>query len=891
MKSPIIHFLSESFKRKYDKKTIPLLFILILGAILILLYPTGRTFINYLYIRSHWKFWGLENRKGNDISYRAWEEAKHLTQNPLPNSNNKQLLADHTIPSYQLILEEKVLLQLKRMAEHVWFIGYSLSTEFPEMQERFQVFRHWYPAQFSDGNRTYQVMVKLRGWTLNHYEHNHFSFRVKFQKSDLFQGKRVLELLVNYDKMGFLSHIIYEDLLEAGNLVPEINYAKLSVNDNLWGIYLVLGGWTLEEYIIKKRSEGVLIRGTGDIESRASPLDSLVKRKLREISPKPKMPGDFEYLQGSDFHFNYIKERLDIDKAARVLAWIWLLQDPHAMESTNVFFFFDPARGTLEPILFDPGIQKGGDYFDAGIPYFYHSLGVSLPVIPEIRHLRNLYLYDLVTTKFDRLIRKYNDFDKRFGHLFTLDKFYPPHLYGQMMEEQIKWLSHNAQMLRKHLSQSDIELKGDILINESASDLLISAIGYKDSGSGKSIVRTLKTPVRISGLTGVFRDQINWRKLLPETPDKTTPEEAMGTNLVTNKRFHIPLTKNIGPPPPPLPIARSAEPTISMPDFSGRVTRLKNKVIFGPGEVEIRSNGNFPEGFLVEFLPGSILKFLPRTQLVIRGNLLSRGTGDQPVRIHSKTKNTTWGIAVSGTPDRKSRVVLQHTVVEGGVGSTDRAIQFTSPLSIHDGTVTIISSRFIHSRAIDGINIKYSDIEITDSYFSSSDVSDSDGVDLDFCSGRFHHNTVERTTGDGLDISGSTITISDNVFRNIGDKAISIGEGSNATVLHNQVRTSKTGVAIKDGSEATIQNLIVQLAEIGIAGYVKKEYFPPPRVHVSNALFLQVETPLLFDGDTHLEIEKSAYLTTRQEGSVFPGLQPVATITEGKHFLRKASWK
>ena len=88
-----------------------------------------------------------------------------------------------------------------------------------------------------------------------------------------------------------------------------------------------------------------------------------------------------------------------------------------------------------------------------------------------------------------------------------------------------------------------------------------------------------------------------------------------------------------------------------------------------------------------------------------------------------------------------------------------------------------------------------------------------DQIDLDFCSGEVNKNifliskdskTKIDFNGDGLDLSGSKINISENKFTGFLDKALSIGEESKALINKNLFDDNNSAITVKDGSQAYV---------------------------------------------------------------------------------------
>jgi hypothetical protein len=141
--------------------------------------------------------------------------------------------------------------------------------------------------------------------------------------------------------------------------------------------------------------------------------------------------------------------------------------------------------------------------------------------------------------------------------------------------------------------------------------------------------------------------------------------------------------------------------------------------------------------------------------------------------------------------------------------------------------VEIISSSILHHHGEDGLNIistnfSIQDLEIRDTL--------SDGFDCDFCEGSITGGLFSKIGtaggGDAIDISLSNISIDGVHFRNINDKAISIGEASRAFAKNLDIDGAGTGAAVKDGSYLELKQSSIRNSKISaLMAYVKKPEF------------------------------------------------------------------
>ena len=119
--------------------------------------------------------------------------------------------------------------------------------------------------------------------------------------------------------------------------------------------------------------------------------------------------------------------------------------------------------------------------------------------------------------------------------------------------------------------------------------------------------------------------------------------------------------------------------------------------------------------------------------------------------------------------------------------------------------------------------MKYADALLSDNEFLNNSA---DAVDLDYASGTVTSSLFDGNGNDGIDISGSTVLISDNYILKSGDKCISIGEKSEEPIIFNNVLDGcNIGIETKDASTPIIANTVIINNNLGLNAYRKKEIF------------------------------------------------------------------
>ena len=140
----------------------------------------------------------------------------------------------------------------------------------------------------------------------------------------------------------------------------------------------------------------------------------------------------------------------------------------------------------------------------------------------------------------------------------------------------------------------------------------------------------------------------------------------------------------------------------------------------------------------------------------------------------------------------------------------------TGSLNVYNANFESSGLKITNSYAEDSLNIVKSKVLISDLTVLNSV---SDAFDCDYCIGSISGIRFERIGGDGLDFSGSNVTVKNTAFYSIKDKAVSLGEKSDATIEIDKVDNTYTAVAVKDGSNATIK-----LGEVSTIGPMVMSY-------------------------------------------------------------------
>lgn len=123
------------------------------------------------------------------------------------------------------------------------------------------------PAKLKYKDKTYDVEIRYRGWFYDHYRLEKKSWRVRFNKDDLFYGLREINIINQRAQIVF-SNVLQGHLLrEAGFLIPDQYLVHLRINDEYAGVQTFVE--QPDEYFLTRHN-----RERGDIYGEISPIHS-----------------------------------------------------------------------------------------------------------------------------------------------------------------------------------------------------------------------------------------------------------------------------------------------------------------------------------------------------------------------------------------------------------------------------------------------------------------------------------------------------------------------------------------------------------------------------------------------------------------------------------------
>ena len=178
---------------------------------------------------------------------------------------------------------------------------------------------------------------------------------------------------------------------------------------------------------------------------------------------------------------------------------------------------------------------------------------------------------------------------------------------------------------------------------------------------------------------------------------------------------------------------------------------------------------------------GARFEMGPGASVLCQGALRVRGTSLNPVFIRAAQDSAFGTFAVVG--DGTTACDVRGLRISGGSTSIVNGTSHSAMLSFHQVDLHLENCVIGGSRGEDAVNVKNSKVSIMGCVFENGHA---DLVDLDVVTGTidrcvFRSSSPDRN-GDGVDLSGSQVTLLHSEFRGLPDKGLSVGEGSQAFV-------------------------------------------------------------------------------------------------------------
>lgn len=731
----------------------------------------------------------------------------------------------------------------------------------------------FYPAKLEHDGTTYAIRIRLKGDLADHWNGaNRWSFRVQIRGGRTVMGMSQFSIHKPLSRQLPYDHLFQSWLRKAGNLTPRHKYARVRFNGDDWGLMNVEEVATKHMLELNRQKESPIFR----IQSEA---DWLLSRLNTGVSVPSSFTGYNDISLSNDRHYSNDKHHLamfalsvrnfratinqrvhasdifEIDAFSRAIIASSIWQNTHAISPSNVRINVNPYSLLLHPITTDQGSLYPVGSEDNQSLFFKHDY--------VFRVLQDEKFYDRFEHNLDALRMASSVLITEHKKICSVFAFDCPEFDIATFQKNFSWMERKGSTFFRELVKSapgtsrtdgqklatsksiprppnveyvnhvNAEYYDDgtlLLWNVLPHNLVLEHIRLVCRSSDECIDRDILVgPINIPASYG----SLSPRRVTIEIPEGLTLSRAqflsIATRSVHERREAV---VNLALP------ARSSNPLLksnpiavlsALPSF---VMVHNRDVVIRSGEWTVVEPIIIPSGYRLVFEPGATLKFARNTFILSHGSIVARGTTQKPISFNSLHTAQPWrGIYVIDAP---AESFLDHVEISGTDAFESGALRLTGAVTFYNSAISVSNTTFANNEAEDMLNIVHSAFSILKTRFVNAR---SDGLDIDFSNGHISESSFQNIGGDGFDTSGSEVTGDYLEFKNIGDKAISVGEESRVLLSNANVRDAHIGAAVKDGSYLEIQDFHSdRSSRYSAMAFNKKDFYGAARLRLINPI-------------------------------------------------------
>ncbi len=779
---------------------------------------------------------------------------------------------DHIIRKYELMMASQDDPRNRGLKQIFLFLPEAneerLNSHLPYSGRNYVEARLLYP----DGG-VYNVEVKYRGDFIWHWAFYKKSLRIKTKKKRLFEGMRAFNLIAPKNTSLINNALGYKLAGMMGLLAPRSDMANLWINGKNRGVFLLVeqisestlrqnarmpGDLYSGELVARDRYRGIVnnVFHHPRLWNKVAvnnhyPVDSYRPiEKFTELLSTPRQ-GKISPPAGGE-----LARLLAPDTWGRFFAFETLTQSYHYDNAHNWRLYYDPARSTFEPMVWDPNswhtlwLPASGQ--EAQPDILTSHLHEALLSTPEFLLARQKAISDFFTSGTDR---RFLEEAQQLIKLSSYDVDRDPNLVRHFAHFEPAIAKREMNKLHTIIGELFDDIRSAYLektlpieyadLNGNSSKVQVSVAGrqppvalrfdYESPPAGPIRVQLNQeqqnqvTGVDVSNLASIRGNSVfvELPLLANFSPDRMTSKRRLRFKLSPARyNFHL---EGISPDNRLLDlytffgndVPQRGNRTTPQVDITNTYA-LTPQPVLSPevwqGQVTIKEARLVTRDLIIR--PGTTISFMEHASLILEGRLLADGTADQPIKFASATANQSpWG-AVILRGEKANGSTIRHCEFSSGSGYKSDLFEYSAMLSIHDVSEVLIEGCFFHDSQIvdDMVHTVYSEVTFRNSRFENAAF---DALDVDIGKSILDGCTFRNSGNDALDLMSSRVVVANSRIHGSQDKGISVGEGTVLFAVNNYVSGNQVGVQSKDRSHAHLYNVTLRNNDVALDAYPK----------------------------------------------------------------------
>ncbi|NOH70927.1 hypothetical protein F0225_06180 [Vibrio pectenicida] len=705
-------------------------------------------------------------------------------------------------------------------------------------------------ARIYSDNKVLDAKVRLQGDLLDHINGvNRWSLKFKIANKQALFSSRRFALISPHVRINHGPSLFDETMKLAGFdiISPRYTPVNVIVNGEEWGVMYHEQGFGQDLLAINKRTEGLIVRldlaeqkdTDGKVHRIFKPrvlqrntiLSSTALGYQRQIA--------LSLIEGFINGKFSASDVFDTQRLGQYLAVIDTWGAWHGLAWNNWRWYYNPHTAKLEPIQSDVNVSPAKHSLMMKSPSHFFLLSKQMLEDKEVRRH-----YDYSLDKLKQLLSN----DSLQQHLKIVQTpilkalhsglplttpFNPDNLQAQMVCLQSNYKEDSCSNV-SNLSQN-LHQQMDSMESLPLWDLTSH---YATAPENQLIINNPeRKPLRILGLIGWtdFNERSNLEEANYSFPLEIAPGESFSVTLPQHIKTVELRASTAGQSMGNYQFKRNIEPMsfLPRPSNSNKVTKYDfikqedNSWRIPAGNWVINDYLVTPENWTLYLEKGVNIQFSKDAGIMVFGQLEVEGTQAKPVKLTRRGQIPNWsGISLfNASPDTRSTIRNLHISYAGrpelGLWQPRGATYLVG------GKLSIQGLFITDNVSEDALNIVNSDIDISN---LSIKEALSDAFDCDYCIGKIYDsefaNIGKRSGGDGLDVSGSNLDVTDISFSDIRDKAVSVGEESQMRLKDIKFTRVNFGLVAKDASKVEAESITAEdVSHYALMSYTKKPLF------------------------------------------------------------------
>lgn len=789
----------------------------------------------------------------------------------------------------QLKIEEKDLKKLEKNRAK------ALSTGILETAEL-----NWVNAQIeAESDIVIPVKLRLKGDWLDHLRGDKWSFRIKVKDPNTWNQLTTFSLHTPSARHFLHEWLLHQFWEKEEVLTTRYDFVELRLNGQSLGIYAYEEHFEKQLVESRQRREGPILKLAEDgfwagikrqLQSQGyvkpGAMHSAMNKQNAKIEAfnqtkvdaSPTLSAQFAEAQTLLHQFRYgLKqpgEVFDLELLAKYYAICDVLNAYHGITWHNQRFYYNPISNKLEPIGFDGFGDKPTAQYDflgagalnpsnAAANSIFNFLFLDQDFVEA--YIKHVYTFSS-RTYLDQFFESLAEATT--ARLSFLQMEFPEYQVSQ--QELITQAQYIHSLLLPFNEQSikSFREKGkpQIVWLHNSHTLPVEVVGY--GGNRKVPTVMLDTVLQLPGqtprqvwnflkkdsLVKNFNNIRFWEEVALQkqvVPLEKSLEVGLDARFIfyqlpgVDSLFYASISAN---PKPAIQTGGQQVFDIA-PLTDNNWYRVEgSRILFNTGQHQIDQDIVIPPGYEVIIGAGSEFDFIKNAAFLSKSPVQMIGSEEAPIKFTS-SDNSGQGITLLEAAQRSA---LKHVVIEKQ-GNLNRAgWSLTGAVNFYKSDVDIYRCVFRTNHCEDALNIIRSNFIIDQSHFNHTAY---DAFDSDFSSGKVSNSLFTQIGNDGLDFSGSIVTISDCQIQDPGDKGISVGEESDVSVFNTTIQGAMLAMASKDLSMLYAKEVFLKDCDQGFAAYQKKPEFGGGKIVVESYRAENLRRLHAISGGSTLQLE------------------------------------